>query len=132
MSKKNKKQKKITLGLALIVKDEGPRVGGCLDSVKDLDELKVLDTGSTDDTEQVVKEHGGTLVKGYQWKGDYADARNESIKICSTDWVLVLGAGERVRPGGIEEIRRGLEIIESIGDPDLEHLAGASPPEALR
>ena len=104
--------KKITLGLALIVKDEAARVGGCLDSVKDLDELNVLDAGSTDDTERVVREHGGKLFKGYQWKDDYADARNESIKICRTNWVLVLGAGERVEPGSVAEIRRALAIVE--------------------
>jgi glycosyltransferase involved in cell wall biosynthesis len=110
MLKMGKKQP--TIGLALIVKNEESRIGGCLDSVRDLDELKVLDTGSTDRTGDVVREHGGKFIEGrYVWNRNYAEARNVSLRLCTTDWILVMGAGERLDPGGVHELRRSIAII---------------------
>jgi glycosyltransferase involved in cell wall biosynthesis len=115
-------QKTPTIGLSLFVRNEEARVGDCLKSVAGLDELKVLDTGSTDRTGEVVRECGGEFITGYEWKGDYADARNASMRLCTTDWILCLGAGERVDAGGVEEIRRGLDMIEK-EHPEIEGCA---------
>lgn len=116
-------QKAPTIGLSLFVRNEEARVGDCLKSVAGLDELRVLDTGSTDSTGEIVRACGGEFIEGqYEWKGDYSDARNASMRLCSTDWILCLGAGERVDPGGVEEIRRGLTIIET-DHPEVEGCA---------
>jgi glycosyltransferase involved in cell wall biosynthesis len=108
-----------TIGLAMIVKNEEERVGAALDSVKGLDELKVLDTGSTDKTGEVVRDHGGDFIEGYIWNQNYAEARNKSIRLCTTDWILYINAGERMDPGGVDELRRSIGLIEE-GYPQIQ------------
>lgn len=103
-----------TLGLALIVKDEELRLEGCLRSLEGIDEMIVVDTGSTDRTGEIARACGATFIENeYQWKNDFADARNFSLSKCTTDWVLWLGAGERVDPGGIRDMK---EVISRVRD----------------
>ena len=120
------RQKTPTLGLSLFVRDEEARVGDCLKSVSGIDEMKVLDTGSIDRTGDIVRECGGDFINGlYTWDDqnpDYGAARTASMRLCSTDWILCMGAGERLEEGCLEEIRRGLAIIET-DHPEVEACA---------
>lgn len=85
-----------TLSLAMIVKDEAPRLGHCLDSVRNLvDEAVVVDTGSTDGTPGLARA-AGSRVFSFTWVDDFAAARNESLRHCTSDWVLVLDADEAI------------------------------------
>lgn len=78
------------LTLCMIAKNEGHRIGKCLESVQGLvDEIVVVDTGSTDNTMDVVKEYGA--VTGYfEWCDDFAAARNASIELATGDWIMWL------------------------------------------
>ena len=78
------------LTLCMIAGNEGHRLGKCLESVKGLvDEIVVVDTGSTDNTVEIAKEYGATL--GYfEWCDDFAAARNESLKLATGDWIMWL------------------------------------------
>ena len=85
-----------TLSLAMIVKNEEKNLGHCLASVKDLvDEMVVVDTGSTDGTVALAESFGARLGH-FPWTGDFAAARNESLRLSTGDWVLVLDADEAV------------------------------------
>jgi glycosyltransferase involved in cell wall biosynthesis len=85
-----------TLSLAMIVKNEEKNLGHCLASVQDLvDEMVVVDTGSTDGT-VALAESFGARIGHFPWTGDFAAARNESLRLCTGDWVLVLDADEAV------------------------------------
>ncbi len=85
-----------TLSLAMIVKNEEKNLGHCLASVKNLvDEMVVVDTGSTDGTVALAESFGARLGH-FPWTGDFAAARNESLRLCTGDWVLVLDADEAV------------------------------------
>lgn len=87
-----------TLSLAMIVKDEAGNLAHCLDSVRDLvDELVVVDTGSTDGTVALAEGYGARMGH-FPWTGDFSAARNESLRLCTGDWVLVLDADEAVDP----------------------------------
>lgn len=47
----------VTISLCMIVKNEEDVIGRCLESVKDLvDEINIVDTGSTDKTKQIVEQ----------------------------------------------------------------------------
>ena len=78
------------LTLCMIAKNEGHRLRTCLESVQGLvDEIVVVDTGSTDDTVSIAKEYGAKL--GYfEWCDDFASARNESLKLATGDWIMWL------------------------------------------
>lgn len=85
-----------TLSLAMIVKNEEKNLGHCLASVKGLvDEMVVVDTGSTDGT-VALAEGFGARIGHFPWQGDFAAARNESLRLCTGDWVLVMDADEAV------------------------------------
>jgi len=98
-----------TIGLQLMVKNEEAAIRGCLESVKGIDEMIVLDTGSTDKTGEVARECGADFREGlYEWKNDFGDARTFSMRQCKTDWILCIDADERLDPGGLEKIREAI------------------------
>lgn len=82
------------LSFCMIVKNEEATLPKCLSSVRDaVDEMVVLDTGSTDRTPDIAREFGAKVYH-YQWRNDFAAARNESLKYATGDWILVLDADE--------------------------------------
>lgn len=89
-------QKNSTLGLCMIVKNEGKNLPRCLDSVKAItDEIIITDTGSTDDTVAIARSYGAILYE-YAWTDSFADARNFCLKKSSCDWILLLDADEEL------------------------------------
>ena len=82
----------------MIVKNEQAVLPQCLNSVKDIvDEMVVLDTGSTDRTPAIAREFGAK-VYNFEWCHDFSVARNESLKYVQGDWILVLDADEMLVP----------------------------------
>ncbi len=97
-----------TLSLAMIVKDEEKNLGHALASVKGLvDEIVVVDTGSSDGTVPLA-ESFGARIGHFPWTGDFAAARNESLRLCTGDWVLVMDADEAVDTLDHPRIREAL------------------------
>ena len=88
--------RKPRLSVCMIVKNEERFLGQCLASVKDIaDELIVIDTGSTDRTVEIAREHGAQ-VGYFEWCNDFAAARNASIASANGDWILFLDADEEL------------------------------------
>src|SRR5258706_14100820 len=80
----------------MIVKDEAARLPGCLDSVSGVvDEIVIVDTGSTDDSVALARARGAR-VERWTWRDDFSAARNESLRHARGDWALVLDADERL------------------------------------
>lgn len=81
---------KPTVSLCMIVKNEERFLKSCLDSVKDLvNEMIIVDTGSTDKTIDIAKEFDAKIIY-YNWKNDFADARNVSLSYAKMDWILLM------------------------------------------
>lgn len=98
------------LSLAMMVKNEEEFLADALISAKDIvDELIVVDTGSSDRTVEIAREHGAQVFH-YMWRDDFSDARNETIRRSSGQWVLILDADERLQipKERINEFREGL------------------------
>ncbi len=88
-----------SLSLCLIARDEERLLPGCLASISDVvDDIVVLDTGSTDGTRDVASK-AGARVFGFKWGDDFAAARNAAVEHVRSDWVLVLDADERLLAG---------------------------------
>ncbi|WP_407311330.1 glycosyltransferase [Desulfosporosinus sp. SB140] len=82
----------------MITKNEEDSISACLESVKNLvQEIIVVDTGSTDQTPELVLAEGGKLLK-FAWEDDFARARNFSLLQASCPWILVLDADEVLEP----------------------------------
>jgi tetratricopeptide (TPR) repeat protein len=86
----------MSISLAMIAKNEARSIGHCLQSVHGLvDEIIVVDTGSTDATAGIASQEGAYVLH-FPWVNDFAAARNESLRHCTCDWVLILDADEAI------------------------------------
>jgi glycosyltransferase involved in cell wall biosynthesis/predicted Zn-dependent protease len=104
---------KMRLSVCLIARNEEKFLGACLASVRGLaDEIIVVDTGSTDRTVDIAKEHGAR-VDHFTWCDDFSAARNAALAHATGDWVLILDADETV-PETSHAALRGL-----IGNPKV-------------
>ncbi len=104
------------LSLSMIVKNEEKNLAGCLESVAGIvDEIIILDTGSTDSTMEIARLFGASVYEK-EWTGDFAEARNESLKHCTGKWILYLDADERLHTAARTHLREMLEELpEEIG-----------------
>ncbi|HIK10633.1 MAG TPA: tetratricopeptide repeat protein [Oscillatoriaceae cyanobacterium M33_DOE_052] len=97
------------LSLCTIAKNEEVSLHDCLASVRDVvDEMVVLDTGSTDRTPEIARAFGAT-VHYFPWGDDFAAARNQALSYVSGDWVLVLDADEVLSPDIIPMLKQAIQ-----------------------
>ena len=115
----------------MIVKDEGMRLGACLDSLICIaDEIIIVDTGSKDDTKAVAAQYTDKIFD-YPWKNDFAAARNFAFSKATGDYVYSADAdevidamkevGDKMHPdfketarGGVANTPAGKAIAESM------------------
>lgn len=82
----------------MIVRDEEQYLPAVLEATAGLvDEVVIVDTGSTDRTREIALEHGARLFDA-PWEDHFGAARNTSFELCHSDWVLWLDADDRL-PG---------------------------------
>jgi GT2 family glycosyltransferase/tetratricopeptide (TPR) repeat protein len=82
------------LSLCMIVKNEEQHLARCLLSVKPaVDEMIIVDTGSTDRTKDIARVYGAKIFD-FPWTNDFSIARNLSLSMASGDWILILDADE--------------------------------------
>ncbi|MGG0643101.1 glycosyltransferase family 2 protein [Sporosarcina gallistercoris] len=95
----------ITISLCMIVKDEEEVIGRCLDSVKDLvDEINIIDTGSTDRTKKIVRTFT-ERVFDFSWTDHFGEARNYSFQQATKEYVLWLDADDIFMPEDREKFK---------------------------
>jgi len=98
----------IVFSASMIVRNEEKFLEGCLESIKDaVDEIVIVDTGSTDGTKEIAARYGARVFD-FPWTGDFAAARNRALDHCRGAWILYIDADERLRHPGREEVRRML------------------------
>jgi tetratricopeptide (TPR) repeat protein len=88
----------------MIVKNEAQNIGPCIRSVKAaIDEIIVVDTGSTDNTKEIARQLGAK-VYDFPWCDDFGAARNESIRHATKDYILWLDADDRMDKSDVKKI----------------------------
>jgi glycosyltransferase involved in cell wall biosynthesis len=114
-----------TVCLCMIVKNEAPVIRRCLDSVRPLiDHWIIVDTGSTDGTQDIIREHmrdlPGELIER-PWR-DFAYNRSEALALARPhgDYSLVIDADDEL------EIREGFELCDLTADSYLMDIHDAA------
>lgn len=92
------------LSLCMIVRDEEDFIGSAISSVRLIvDDIVVVDTGSTDRTVEIAKEFNARIFD-FRWSDDFSEAKNFSISKASGDWILVLDADEIIADRDIQTL----------------------------
>lgn len=98
----------IQLSACLIVKNEATLLSRCLESISSfVDEIIVVDTGSTDNTVEIAHRYGAQIYH-FVWTDDFSAARNESLRHARGEWILYIDADEVIDAVNAAKIR---EII---------------------
>ena len=92
-----------------IVRNEAAKLEKSLASLAGaVDEIIVVDTGSSDDTVKVAEAHGAHVFS-FPWQDDFSAARNVSLDKATGDWILVVDADEYFPDGMAKNIRAAVE-----------------------
>ncbi|OKH23017.1 glycosyltransferase [Hydrococcus rivularis NIES-593] len=102
------------LSFCAIVKNEEASLPKCLESVKNVvDEMIVMDTGSTDKTVEIAEKFGAKVLH-YDWHNNFSAARNETLKYVRGEWILVLDADEVLSSEIVPQMRHAMEDKNAI------------------
>lgn len=95
------------LAAVLIVKDEEKILERCLNALRDVDQLVILDTGSSDRTVEIAKRFTSDVHTEKPTEPfHFGDARNRALEHVRQDWALTVDADEVVKEGSIDVIRK--------------------------
>jgi tetratricopeptide (TPR) repeat protein len=100
------------ISLCLIVRNEAHQLEACLAPVvKLVDEVIVVDTGSTDATREVAARYA-TRVVPFSWCDDFSAARNESLRHATGDWIFWLDADDRIDAENLARLESLLKNLD--------------------
>ncbi len=116
---------KHTLALCMIVKNEEAFLDQCLESVKGIvDEIVIVDTGSTDRTVEIAEKHHAKIYH-HAWQNSFSEARNYALQFVTSEWVLQLDADEVLEREDAALLKKTLAVSDnftSICVPILNYL----------
>ncbi|WP_110954018.1 glycosyltransferase family 2 protein [Anaerosinus massiliensis] len=96
--------KPMTISLCMIVKNEEATIERCLGSVaKAMDEIIIVDTGSTDTTKEIVRQFTNTIYD-FTWIDDFAAARNFAFQQATQEYILWLDADDVMLTDDLEKL----------------------------
>lgn len=91
------------LSVIIITKNEAQHIQACLDSVKFANEWIIVDSGSTDGTQDIARAFGATVIDTPDWPG-FGPQKNRALDAATGDWVLSIDADERIPDALRDEI----------------------------
>ncbi|TKC17038.1 glycosyltransferase [Robertmurraya kyonggiensis] len=98
------------LSLCMIVKNEEKVIERCLSSVAHLiDEIIIVDTGSTDHTKEIVAKYTSNIYD-FEWNNDFSAARNYAASKATGEWIIALDADEYIDEENFKDFIQ--ELIE--------------------
>ena len=101
-----------TISLCMIVKNEEKFLQKCIKSAQPLvDEIVIVDTGSTDKTMDIALEQGAKVYQ-HPWQNSFSKARNHALKYVTGDWVLQLDADEELEAQDIPLTRQLVQSFD--------------------
>ena len=86
---------RLRLSVVILTKNEEARIARCLESVRWVDEIVVVDGMSTDRTAEICRRFGARVI-AHPFEGSFAQERNLGMEHAQGDWVLQIDADDVV------------------------------------
>lgn len=103
----------IPISAVIITKNEEKNIGDALESVKDFEDIVIVDSFSKDRTVEICRKYTNRIFQ-HEWQG-YARQKQMAVDYAKKPWVLILDADERVTPELESEIMEKIAIERSAG-----------------
>ena len=111
----NKRLSKLKISVCYIVKNEEHNLPRSLNSLKgQIDEIVIVDTGSTDNTIEVAKGYGAKVLES-PWNNDFSTPRNMALDNATGDWIIFLDADEYFSEATAHNVRNIIEQADKNG-----------------
>jgi glycosyltransferase involved in cell wall biosynthesis len=94
------------LSAVIITRNAAHLLPACLDSLSFADEIVVVDSGSTDGTQEAASQRGARVVP-CEWLG-YGRQKQFAVEQARNEWVLCVDSDERVSPQLAQAIQQAL------------------------
>ncbi len=114
------------ISAVVITHNEENNILACLESIRWVDEIIVLDTHSTDKTVELARAFGAKVYQETAWDG-FGPQKNKAIQYANGDWILSIDADERITPKLAKEISEQIKNhseVEGILVPRLSSYCG--------
>ena len=97
----------MSIAAVLIVKNEQDHLRACLETLAWVDEIVVVDAGSSDGTREIARDFTDKVAVEDDWQG-FGRQRQRAEALVESDWILMVDADERVTPALRESIQAAL------------------------
>lgn len=106
------------ISACMITKNEGSNIARCIESYREIvDEVIIVDTGSTDDTVDIAKSYDAK-VYFREWDNDFASAKNYALDHATGDWIIFLDSDEFFDASSLSKLKNILWIADK--DPSID------------
>jgi glycosyltransferase involved in cell wall biosynthesis len=101
---------KLPVSVIVAVRNEEKNLPRCLQSLHDLGEVYVIDSGSTDATEEIARSYGAKVVQ-FRYTGGWPKKRQWAMQNLplAFDWIFLVDADEVLSRELAEEIRKAIQ-----------------------
>jgi glycosyltransferase involved in cell wall biosynthesis len=101
---------KLPVSVIIPVRNEAANLPRCLEALRELGEVYVIDSQSTDSTVEIARAHGAQVVQ-FHYQGGWPKKRQWAMDTLplAYDWILLLDADEVLTPELILEIRQAIQ-----------------------
>jgi glycosyltransferase involved in cell wall biosynthesis len=101
---------RLPVSVIIPVRNEAMNLPRCLQALKDVGQVLVVDSESTDDTVEIARSHGAQVVQ-FHYPGGWPKKRQWAMtnQPLAYDWILLLDADEVLTPELSEEIRSAIQ-----------------------
>lgn len=106
----------IPVTVIIAARDEERNLARCLAGLREMAEMFVIDSQSTDSTPEIARAHGAHVVQ-FHYRGGWPKKRQWAMDTLplASDWILLLDADEVVTPELAKEIRQAIQNPEVDG-----------------
>ena len=116
VSKAGSPSQLLPLTVIIPVRNEAGNLPRCLESLRDVGEVFVIDSQSTDETCSIAESFGANVIQ-FHYRGGWPKKRQWAMDTLpiAYDWILLLDADEVMTPELSSEIRQAIQNPQVIG-----------------